>query len=243
MLARQLGDRSREVHAGPVAQGRHRQLRGARQDAGHRRLRAHRLAARRARRVARHARPLLRHRHDEAADGQQPLACHARRAAREASDFVTLHVPATPQTEKMIGAAELARMKKGAYLLNASRGTVVDIPALADALKIGPPRRGGGRRLPRGAGDQQRRLRHRAAGPAQRDPHAAHRRLDRGGAGGHRPRGGHLAHQVRQQRGHHRRGELPAGRAAADCRARTASSTCTATCPACCATSTGSSRT
>lgn len=50
------------------------------------------------------------------------------------ADFVTLHVPETPQTKNLIGAAELAFMKKGAYLLNLSRGTVVDIPALADAL-------------------------------------------------------------------------------------------------------------
>ena len=53
------------------------------------------------------------------------------------ADFVTLHVPETPQTKNMIGAAELARMKKGACLLNASRGTVVDIDALAAALKTG----------------------------------------------------------------------------------------------------------
>lgn len=51
------------------------------------------------------------------------------------ADFVTLHVPETPQTKGMIGAAQLAQMKKGAYLINASRGTVVDIEALADALK------------------------------------------------------------------------------------------------------------
>ena len=70
MLSRQLGDRSREVHHGVVAQGRHRLLRGARQDARHRRLRAHRLAGRRARRGAGHARRLLRHL-GEAADGQQ----------------------------------------------------------------------------------------------------------------------------------------------------------------------------
>jgi D-3-phosphoglycerate dehydrogenase / 2-oxoglutarate reductase len=48
---------------------------------------------------------------------------------------VTLHVPETPQTQNMIGAPELARMKPGAMLINASRGTVVDIPALADALQ------------------------------------------------------------------------------------------------------------
>lgn len=51
------------------------------------------------------------------------------------ADFVTLHVPATPQTQGMMGATELGQMKPGACLLNASRGTVVDIPALAALLK------------------------------------------------------------------------------------------------------------
>jgi D-3-phosphoglycerate dehydrogenase len=51
------------------------------------------------------------------------------------SDVVTLHVPETPQTKDMIGATELAKMKPGAMLINASRGTVVDIQALADALR------------------------------------------------------------------------------------------------------------
>lgn len=37
------------------------------------------------------------------------------------ADFVTLHVPLTPQTKNMIGAKEIALMKKGSYLLNASR--------------------------------------------------------------------------------------------------------------------------
>jgi D-3-phosphoglycerate dehydrogenase len=53
------------------------------------------------------------------------------------SDFVTLHVPETPQTRGMIGAAQLAAMKPGSYLLNASRGTVVDIAALAESLGSG----------------------------------------------------------------------------------------------------------
>ena len=53
------------------------------------------------------------------------------------SDFVTLHVPETAQTKDMIGARELGMMKPGACLLNLSRGTVVDIPALAAALKSG----------------------------------------------------------------------------------------------------------
>ena len=53
------------------------------------------------------------------------------------ADFVSLHVPETPETRDMIGQAELAAMRKGSYLLNASRGTVVVIPALAAALTSG----------------------------------------------------------------------------------------------------------
>lgn len=53
------------------------------------------------------------------------------------SDFVSLHVPETPETKNLIGAAELARMRRGAYLINASRGSVVVIPALAEALRSG----------------------------------------------------------------------------------------------------------
>jgi D-3-phosphoglycerate dehydrogenase len=45
-------------------------------------------------------------------------------------------VPETPSTKLMIGATELAKMRKGAMLINASRGTVVDIDALAHALRI-----------------------------------------------------------------------------------------------------------
>ena len=53
------------------------------------------------------------------------------------ADVVTLHVPETPQTAGMMGAAEITAMKPGARLINASRGTVVDIDALADALRTG----------------------------------------------------------------------------------------------------------
>src|ERR1700733_9636824 len=53
----------------------------------------------------------------------------------ETSDVVTLHVPETPQTMNMIGAPQLARMKKGSKLINAARGNVVDIDALAAALR------------------------------------------------------------------------------------------------------------
>ena len=50
------------------------------------------------------------------------------------SDVVSLHVPETPSTKEMIGAAELAFMKPGSILINASRGTVVEIPSLCHAL-------------------------------------------------------------------------------------------------------------
>jgi len=53
------------------------------------------------------------------------------------SDYVTLHVPATPLTKMMIGEAQLAAMKPGSYLLNASRGSVVDLDALAEVLRSG----------------------------------------------------------------------------------------------------------
>ena len=55
----------------------------------------------------------------------------------EASDVVSLHVPQTPQTENLMGARELAAMRDGAFLINASRGNVVDIDALASALESG----------------------------------------------------------------------------------------------------------
>ncbi len=50
------------------------------------------------------------------------------------SDVVSLHVPETPSTQNMIGSEELALMKPGALLINAARGTVIDIPALCNAL-------------------------------------------------------------------------------------------------------------
>lgn len=53
------------------------------------------------------------------------------------ADFISLHTPATKETEKMIGAAQLAMMKPTAYLINAARGELVDEPALAVALTQG----------------------------------------------------------------------------------------------------------
>ena len=53
------------------------------------------------------------------------------------ADIVSLHVPETPATRLMFGAPEIKAMKRGALLINASRGTVVDIEALAEALRSG----------------------------------------------------------------------------------------------------------
>ncbi|MFP4519427.1 MAG: phosphoglycerate dehydrogenase [Oceanicaulis sp.] len=52
-------------------------------------------------------------------------------------DVVTLHVPSTARTKNMIGEAEIRAMKPGAYLINQARGDLVDVEALAAALKDG----------------------------------------------------------------------------------------------------------
>ena len=76
-------------------------------------------------------------------DIESRLALGNARAAQsldgvlEVSDVVTLHVPETPATLNMIARRQLARMKRGARLINASRGTVVEIDALAEALQSG----------------------------------------------------------------------------------------------------------
>jgi len=66
-----------------------------------------------------------------AAAGAEPVALLAL-AAR--ADFITLHVPATPETEGLIDARFLAQMRPDAYLINTARGTVVDQGALTQAL-------------------------------------------------------------------------------------------------------------
>jgi D-3-phosphoglycerate dehydrogenase / 2-oxoglutarate reductase len=65
------------------------------------------------------------------------VQCASLDALLEESDVVTLHVPATGATKNMIGAAELARMKEGAFLINNARGSVVDLAALREALQSG----------------------------------------------------------------------------------------------------------
>ncbi|HET8651901.1 MAG TPA: phosphoglycerate dehydrogenase [Gaiellaceae bacterium] len=58
-------------------------------------------------------------------------------AVLEAADFVTLHLPLTDETRGSLGAAALAKLRPGAYLINAARGELVDEAALLDALRSG----------------------------------------------------------------------------------------------------------
>ena len=71
----------------------------------------------------------LRHGNTEPVDRLETLLAQ--------SDFVSLHVPETPETHNMIGARELRLMRPGSCLINNSRGTVVDLDALAAALRDG----------------------------------------------------------------------------------------------------------
>lgn len=135
MLSRHLGDRVREVHAGQwrkVAVGSH-EVRGRTIGIvgyGHIGSQVGVLAEAFGMRVAFYdivaKLPMGNNR-----------ACASLQELLAQSDFVTLHVPETPQTKNMIGPEELAVMKRGACLLNASRGTVVQIDALAAAVKTG----------------------------------------------------------------------------------------------------------
>lgn len=70
------------------------------------------------------------------AAGPARLTAELDEVLREA-DFVSLHVPSTPATRKMIGERELSLMKRGSFLINTARGDVVDTAALARALKSG----------------------------------------------------------------------------------------------------------
>jgi len=64
-------------------------------------------------------------------------ACPDLASLLQQADFVTLHVPDTDQTRNMIGKDQISLMKRGSFLLNASRGKVVVIEALAEALRTG----------------------------------------------------------------------------------------------------------
>jgi len=134
-LARQLGDRTREVHTGSwrKVSNRCHEIRGKTLGVvgyGHIGQQLGVLAEAMGMRVVFH---------DVVAKlpmgNNRPLP--SLDALLEQADFVSLHVPATPETRGMIDEARLSRMRPGAYLLNASRGTVVVIAALAAALRSG----------------------------------------------------------------------------------------------------------
>ena len=72
-----------------------------------------------------------------AIEQQHQLQFMSLRDLLQTSDFVTLHVPLTPETFHLIGAEQLSLMKKSAFLINASRGPVVDEKALGEALRAG----------------------------------------------------------------------------------------------------------
>ena len=133
MLSRHLGDRSREVHEGrwrKVATGS-REVRGKTLGIigyGHIGSQVGVLAEAMGMRVISYdIRATLPMGNNRPVESLETLL--------KESDFVTLHVPETPETRGMIGAPQLARMRAGACLLNLSRGTVVDLEALAAAIR------------------------------------------------------------------------------------------------------------
>lgn len=72
-----------------------------------------------------------------AIEQQHQLQFMPLRDLLQTSDFVTLHVPLTPETFHLLGAEQLRLMKKSTFLINASRGPVVDEKALVEALRAG----------------------------------------------------------------------------------------------------------
>ena len=75
----------------------------------------------------------------KAAWNLSPMVNHAESAEAiyAHSDFITIHVPATPATKGMVGAEAISQMKEGAVLLNFARDSLVDEQAVAEALKAG----------------------------------------------------------------------------------------------------------
>ena len=81
--------------------------------------------------------------HDELVSVDAPAVVEARATMvgldqlLEQSDYVSCHLPATPQTRDLFNAGRFARMKRSAYFLNLARGEIVDEPALINALQSG----------------------------------------------------------------------------------------------------------
>ena len=74
---------------------------------------------------------------DPEVDKQFNARCLDKETLLQASDFISIHVPLTPQTHHLMGAREFSLMKPTAYIINTSRGEVIDEQALVEALKKG----------------------------------------------------------------------------------------------------------
>ena len=113
------------------------------------------------------------------------------------SDFITVHVPMLKETKNLINKDNLAKTKKGVFIINAARGGIVNEKDLYDAIEERPGRRGGPRRLRAGAAAQGP-----SPGPfRQGGLHAAPRRIDKGGAEQGRHRHRKPDRRLRAQRG------------------------------------------
>ncbi len=136
-LARRIPAAPRLARAGPVeAQLVHRH-RAVREDDRHHRPRPHRRPHRR-RLQGFDMRVIAYDPYVTAARAQQlGVQLVSLDELLEQSDFVTIHMPKTPETTGMIGAEQLRRMKKSAYVINVARGGLIDEEALFEALTTG----------------------------------------------------------------------------------------------------------
>ncbi len=113
------------------------------------------------------------------------------------SDVVTLHVDGRPGNANFFGEREFARMRPRLAVPEPLARLRRRLRGAAPAHRVRAHRRCRGRRLPGRAEGPRRRVRLRAARAAQRHPHPAHRRVDRGGAAGHRPLRGRQVPRLR----------------------------------------------
>jgi D-3-phosphoglycerate dehydrogenase len=75
--------------------------------------------------------------YDPYADVPAPISCESLEQLLAGSDFITLHVPLTPENQNFINAGRLSGMKPGAVLINCSRGGLIDLDAAHEALRAG----------------------------------------------------------------------------------------------------------
>jgi D-3-phosphoglycerate dehydrogenase len=110
--------------------------------------------------------------------------------------YVTMHVPQLPTTRNLITATEIALMPKGSYLLNASRGDVVNVDDFATAIKEMHLAGGSADVFPKEPKKNGEAVFDSPLCGLPNDSHFAHRRVDRGGARGHWRGGVQRDHQV-----------------------------------------------